>query len=375
MTDTAILLATGPCLITAMGAMALFIVGVSLGSGTYALLWALAFTASTLQWILIVSSSPAAWPTVSPIASLLGLGSVVFLAQGFRVRRKPRKRSDMFALAVLLAFVLHLATAALPAEDPLRIVLPSLLKAVFFLWGISNIFTSRHAVSPSEWAVAAMLLGVVLLTAAIGLGDSRSPDLGWLDRPAAAILAGPVSAATALFVLLLIASDFAAERRRLVHTDPLTGVLNRLGFGRIARAAARRRKPMSIVVADIDWFKAINDRYGHTAGDAVLASFADRLGRGLRPGEAAGRIGGEEFALLLADHGTVAFARVEQVRDAVATLAIEEVPELRVTASFGVAEQARGEALSSVFGRADEALYGSKRNGRNRSTLASPVEA
>jgi diguanylate cyclase (GGDEF)-like protein len=212
-----------------------------------------------------------------------------------------------------------------------------------------------------------------LLALGIAINVTGEP-FSWFGRFQTRIMvAGPTSAATALFTILLIASDHSAERRRLVYTDPLTGLLNRLGFDALATAFFRRRRACSVAIADIDHFKAINDAHGHGVGDAVLAGLASGLGADIRGDEIAARIGGEEFVLLLGERGPAAMARVEAMRAAVTDLRIPSIPDLRITASFGVTEHVRGEPLERTIGRADSALYRSKHDGRNRATLAEPL--
>ncbi len=183
----------------------------------------------------------------------------------------------------------------------------------------------------------------------------------------------------ALFGLLISLGVFAAAALDMVsglthvsQTDALSGLLNRRGFDlsaqRLLDHCAETGCPVTLVLADLDHFKSINDRYGHAIGDRVIATFADKLqaaasgARGV-----AGRIGGEEFAVLLpwADLGA---ARL--LAEAVRVLfssgdMVGFPPGLRVTASFGVTGRTGNEHLAALMLRADEALYKAKQNGRN----------
>lgn len=161
--------------------------------------------------------------------------------------------------------------------------------------------------------------------------------------------------------------------RRLARTDALTGFANRAGFveaaDRALRRAARRGQPITLVVFDLDLFKQVNDSHGHLAGDAVLRAVADTLRDLPGPERLVGRIGGEEFAMLLPG-ATPAEARghAEACRLAIAgTEAQHEGRALRVTASFGVARADLVPApLAELLARADRALYRAKHAGRDR---------
>ncbi|HEU5296615.1 MAG TPA: diguanylate cyclase [Burkholderiaceae bacterium] len=158
--------------------------------------------------------------------------------------------------------------------------------------------------------------------------------------------------------------------RRLAGTDALTGALNRRSFeGHAAAVLARRATdataPTTLVLIDIDHFKRINDRHGHDGGDRVLKEFALRLAHHCRPGEGPFRLGGEEFAVLLAHTAIEAgLQRAEALRQVVASSPFNGIGPL--TASFGVATVRGAETLASVLKRADRALYLAKERGRNR---------
>ena len=163
------------------------------------------------------------------------------------------------------------------------------------------------------------------------------------------------------------------DMTRLARTDPLTGLLNRRAFlEEVERHAARQdrdNQPSTLMFADLDHFKPVNDRLGHEAGDDVLRCTAALLRKTFRPGDLIARLGGDEFAIWLngADHMTAA-ERAEHLRDAVPRdLADLTGPDLpRVTMSIGIAsrEAGDGETLDSLMRRADRAMYEVKRGGR-----------
>jgi diguanylate cyclase (GGDEF)-like protein len=178
--------------------------------------------------------------------------------------------------------------------------------------------------------------------------------------------------AVALLLLVILVRDVLADFTEQSQTDKLSGLLNRRGFEtsleESLRRAAETGLPVSLVICDLDHFKAINDTYGHAAGDRVIEAFSQLLRECLADHRSAARVGGEEFAVLLP--GSDLFtARLfaENVRSAFAMQTVEELPETtRLTASFGVAQLAPGEAAFEFQERADNALYQAKRNGRDR---------
>ncbi len=171
--------------------------------------------------------------------------------------------------------------------------------------------------------------------------------------------------------------QLTGELERLARTDALSGLSNRRAFtefGEMALAnAARAARPCAIVMIDIDHFKAINDRHGHAAGDAVIRALGAALAAAIRVGECAGRIGGEEFAVFLPDAGSdqgMALAhRIQALVGAMRSRA-GDLP-LEVTVSIGVASTHGVPCtLDELLARADRALYGAKRDGRNRVVLS-----
>jgi two-component system cell cycle response regulator len=169
------------------------------------------------------------------------------------------------------------------------------------------------------------------------------------------------------------------ERQALV--DGLTGLANRRQCeDALAAELARVERfggPLSVVVADLDWFKDVNDRYGHPAGDTVLREFAVLLRESLRDVDLAGRWGGEEFFLILPGTDLAGAARVaERIRLALAgriVLSVDGTP-IPVTASFGVATTPPATTASELFAAADAAMYEAKRAGKNRvETTPQPV--
>ena len=164
------------------------------------------------------------------------------------------------------------------------------------------------------------------------------------------------------------------ELRELAARDSLTGLLNHRAvieqFHHALNSAYRYREPLAVIMVDIDHFKAVNDRFGHQAGDTVLMTLARLLLQNVRAADVCGRYGGEEFLLLLpkAVPGT-AYELAERLRRQIHALEMAELQGTRLSASFGFAElDLEGPPVSAddLIRRADEALYQAKRLGRNR---------
>lgn len=178
-------------------------------------------------------------------------------------------------------------------------------------------------------------------------------------------------------VTLADTREFVAREQRLVMlatTDELTGALNRRSI--LQNLQVLLDDPQArpcVLIVDIDFFKRVNDTYGHAAGDRVLVSFADTIRNLLRKGDLLGRLGGEEFVVVLGSAGLPdAKGLAERLRAAVAEsncLSDDDTP-IAVTASFGLALHDGQESLKQLLARADEALYRAKHSGRNRVEVA-----
>jgi diguanylate cyclase (GGDEF)-like protein len=162
-----------------------------------------------------------------------------------------------------------------------------------------------------------------------------------------------------------------AELECQASTDPLTGLLNRRGFetqAQVALALAfRSGRPLSVLTLDIDFFKHINDQFGHDAGDLVLTSLAHLLRKRLRQADIVARFGGEEFVVLLPD--TDGEDALRTGHSLLQTIEETPIPQVgHITASAGVSSLQAGDAdgLTDMLRRADDALYQAKRTGRNR---------
>jgi len=172
------------------------------------------------------------------------------------------------------------------------------------------------------------------------------------------------------------------ERRilQLANTDTLTGLLNRRAFmermEQEMSRAQREKKPLSLIFADIDHFKRVNDTYGHQVGDLVLQRFTDQLKTTARPYDFLGRYGGEEFLVCLpGTHGLQTGSVAERMRRQIEAMEImlpDDARSIRITASFGTASCSiePGGNVDLLIKKADDALYRAKEEGRNRVCVA-----
>ena len=167
-----------------------------------------------------------------------------------------------------------------------------------------------------------------------------------------------------------------ADLKRLATTDPLTGLRNRAFFMDSAAAELRRSerfsRELTMLMIDLDFFKLINDRYSHAAGDEALRVFSKVLVSETRAFDLLGRIGGEEFAVVLSETGSEAGVQIaERLRQAVeaSSFVFHDSAAIRFTVSVGVAPRRVGDSLDALLARADGALYRAKHAGRNRVEL------
>ncbi|HZG32856.1 MAG TPA: GGDEF domain-containing protein [Sphingopyxis sp.] len=326
---------------------------------------------------------------VDPTPVGVGIFLVFLLAQTFcligvahhyRVAPPWRPMAAIWCLTILAVPLLF----SMPYGSSLRLALYQLpyfaMQALFafVLWRSRR----RQALDLLLFAlqIVAALLYLAKPAIATLVGRADAPQ-GYMDTTYAAISqSGSMVTliAIALVLLLVMMRDTAAEMAARSETDVLSGLFNRRGFDTRAEAAlARARRlgePAVLIAADLDHFKAINDSFGHAAGDGVIAAFARLLCERMPPDAIVGRLGGEEFVVFLPGANLAegrAGAEAVRVAFAGATPAETGIAQ-RVTASFGVAQLMPDDSLFDLARRADAALYRAKAGGRNRvgTTLA-----
>jgi two-component system cell cycle response regulator len=234
------------------------------------------------------------------------------------------------------------------------------------------VFTRRLA-PPSMPSL--LVLPLLVHDRALGtlvLGSKRRSAFGDSVRPTLEVLASHVAVSLANARML-------TRLEELATLDGLTNLLNKRALIEVAsqklRSAERFKKPLCVLVCDIDHFKRVNDTHGHDIGDLVIKGFADALRRVKRDTDAVGRFGGEEFVVVCEETDAPGGALLaERIRSELESTTFHtELGPLHVTCSVGVAPYPQaGRTWETLFKATDEALYASKRGGRNRVTVWSP---
>jgi diguanylate cyclase (GGDEF)-like protein len=337
---------------------------------------------------LVGASSGAIWLLGDQISAPLPEGTpdvLLFLAVGmiWSAARLFHGRPISWGGMLLGAGIWLCASAVPPFVDSaaLHVVVSSLIVAVYTFLIAAELWRERRKPLIRRWPAifVPMLHGTIFLfpmalaSLSFDVEGKGNPATGWTALFAIEVVLYAVGAA---FVVLVLAKDRAVRLYKVAATtDALTGVLNRRGFFDAAAAltasSKAAKRPISVLAFDLDHFKAINDTYGHAAGDATLQLFANVVRKTVRGGDVVGRLGGEEFIALLP--GTLAEAGIaaERVRSAFETATLEPEQGLAsATVSIGVACGSPSAAVESLIARADAALYRAKANGRNRVEMA-----
>lgn len=365
-----------------------------------ALVWALGACfvpeerAAMGHWAAYAALSAATWVVLSlnldspPLLGVLtGMCAAIALRRGIQifVGRLQSLRGAALLLSVVAAAG---ALGADPAWRPLQALVNfGVLAWLYFSMAFElRRFADAHLQWRWPW-----LLAAPLLLGAVGFG-SRALRALWSPGSVltemtvhSALNVGSAIGYIVLVLLMhatlmtLVVSRLLHDLRRLARRDGLTGLLNRRAMHELLDQHARQRRraqdSFSVLMIDVDHFKAVNDVHGHAIGDLALRHIARNLTLALRAEDRMARFGGEEFVVLLVGCGlTRATAEAERLRLCVQSLPLADgVVSVSLTVSIGVAEWAgQGEEVSRLLVRADEALYRAKHLGRNRVESAAP---
>lgn len=307
---------------------------------------------------LLVRSSPVPlWLRLAPAVPLL------LLALATRHVRQPQLLSMLTLLCVLLIEIgINISSIGHPAGQPW--IPPGLLLPV----ATSVLWMGR-------WDfIAAMALCALGPLPILLIGPTEAPQL--MQYAVYMAIAVSLAAVLRAFMARTLFEQFRLERqlREQANTDGLTGLLQRNRFLELARLALEnihhQQQPACVMYLDADHFKPLNDDYGHAAGDAALVALAAAMRRQLRQNDLIGRIGGEEFAVLLPGLDLhQAGLRAEKLR-----LAMHAIPrpDGRLTVSIGIAECSDTQrTIENLLARADHAMRQAKAAGRDRVMAAS----
>lgn len=299
----------------------------------------------------------------------------VGLARRYEVTPPWRSMLAFFMLATIAVYV----TQGLDRDSLLRMMMFQTPYAIAQAVGAAIVLRARTKLSHFDYALAGVLLASSVQFfskpyLALAVGGSGSDPHFYLQSTYAMIsqaLGTVFALSIALLIMVILMRDILADVLQKSETDALSGLLNRGGFERHAAAAlrdaSRQGLPVTLVISDLDHFKSINDSYGHASGDRVIEAFSRFLHESKAGHHIAGRIGGEEFAIILpGTHMAAARLFAEGARSAFSALPIDGLPvNRRFTASFGVAELVAGEGIDQLMRRADAALYEAKKDGRD----------
>ncbi|HLO66943.1 MAG TPA: GGDEF domain-containing protein [Holophaga sp.] len=337
--------------------------------------YALARLLQALGWLLMVTGGPWAGEAGLALANnLVVLGFFLESLVALDLARLQRPRARRVHIGLFLAAAAAMNTLFLAAGSPAWRMAAMALGMGAALLVPSVLFLT----DPSETPFRRILGGGNLLFLAV-LGERTLAALGDRDAAALGLTRGPAFPALILMmvlggavVLLLAKEDADREIRELATRDPLTGLCNRRAFtDQASRVLAYHRRfglDAAMLFIDIDHFKAINDQYGHAAGDQVIVHLASVLRQSLREFDLHCRFGGEEFVLLLPNsHEEEALAVAQRIREGVASHQDPGLP-CPYTVSVGLASRLpqAGDPLADLLARSDAALYDAKEAGRDR---------
>ncbi|WP_070154610.1 GGDEF domain-containing protein [Sphingobium phenoxybenzoativorans] len=366
--------------------VAMTLAWLSFGRDRHVLYWAMSYGIAVLQWLFNGAGLLLDSHVLMTLAGLCILASSSLVAIGARQRSGLPVGWGQFIIGWVVAGA-GVAVAFSPMGTmAMRGSIASSFTGVMMIAAAAAIWPRRRIATPPERAFIVMLVifgvfQIALVSAGLMIGQGGSDAGLTLYRAILGLGLPPIYVATGVAAVLVVAGDLAKQLGSMVSNDQLTGILNRRGVEQAAimaiANAKRQKRKLAAVICDMDSFKTLNDGYGHIAGDAALRTFAKALLLAVRKGDVVGRLGGDEFCVLLIDSsGDAAVEVMERVRGSLSNLSVAKMPPGCVKASFGVAEFMPGDnALEDLIARADEALYQSKQQGRDRVTLWSKAAA
>lgn len=358
----------GICLLVALANAILALQGIGRSA---AVAFVIAFFCTALTWWLGVVLPQDSSNTTYSLLMIHSFGAVGMSAlwTGLWLRAGHRPSAWFMGSLILVWLIPILGVLYLGWHGGAHVPFSVLAITAGLLSSVWKLYRKRGRKNAGDWALIIWMLFALPVSAyamLMGVDTAHSnPAAVWIFYLG---FLPTVFTGVGLFTLLSVALDALRDSTELAQTDGLTGLFNRRAFddelGVAAARAERYRRDLSLIVLDVDNFKQLNDEYGHPAGDAVLRAVAQVLLDKSRRIDTVARIGGEEFALVLADtHVAAALRLAERLRQALCNASTESIT---FSASFGVASVAETPcSAESLAKAADDALYAAKAAGRN----------
>jgi diguanylate cyclase (GGDEF)-like protein len=305
------------------------------------------------------------------------LGTTAMLVS---VCERAGQRLHLGSMAVVYLISALLLTVAVSFSNDVgaRLIIVNMGYGVMFAMGVTTLLNARRrtVIDVAIIAVMAFQAADFLVRPTLTLlFEQTIPAEVYRDSiyySLIGLVLGVKGVTTATVLIGATIDEWTTSLRESSELDALSGLRNRGAFEESIRSlldrAQKEQRALSLVVADIDHFKKVNDIWGHQAGDQAIAGIGKLIGEMVRGCDTAGRIGGEEFCVAIWNcPNDAAVQLADRIRLAFEDLQHDSLSnDVRLTASFGVATAHGGETYEQLFGRADAALYRAKSNGRNR---------
>ena len=376
--DTSTLYLVATMVAATLGAMLLFF---GTQENIAALRW---WGTAYLLGAVSVALSTLAGNMLGPMLSL-ALNAVGFAACGMvwsaaRVfhGRNPNLPGLLLGAMVWVAAVMTLK----PEASAIRFMIGAAIVAIYATLTAVQLWSERRKTLQRRWPaiVVPVLHGFVLMLPILVGGLLRPHDEAFASSIWVTVFSIELvlyAVATVFVIFMLVSERVVTAHKTAASTDPLTGMFNRRGFAeatsRVIEREANAGRPVTVLIFDLDHFKSINDRFGHAIGDRVLQVFAESTRETIRSTDLLGRLGGEEFAAVLANVGrddAVALAESIHQRFVEAAADVDGY-SIGATVSIGVVlSQDTTLDIPELLAQADQALYYAKERGRNRVEVA-----
>jgi len=338
--------------------------------------YAFLVTACGVSLLLLRGHMPLVVNVIVANGLLMGKNLLLYSGIAGLLAIRPRLRFPSLVAAVTLPAMAYFTVWH--NDINIRIVLVALCNCLMHLNFVVDLFRYRTRSLVVRALAVSILLSMLLdVFRAIATAVVGSPaDYFQYNIVQTTYIVTGIFFACALgvFSMALVAREITTSIERSARRDPLTGALNRFGIEELLSVEMERSHrthvPLSLALLDIDQFKVFNDSGGHAAGDEVLRNVVTCITRHLRPFDACGRIGGDEFLVLLPGSGAPDMAAIcDRILREVAALPPHAASGIAPTVSIGFTEADAFDTATNLLARADHALYAAKNQGRNRAQM------